>query len=102
MAGIAGARVVVLAVPDESTTLLALANLRKLNPAVPVVVRARSASETPLLELLGATDIVVPEYEGGLELMRRSLVTLGFDGDEVIHFANAVRDIHYNAAGHTG
>lgn len=100
MAGIAGARIVVLAVPDESTTLLALANARKLNPAVPIVVRARAASETPLLELLGANEIVVPEYEGGLELMRRSLITLGFDADEVVHFSNAVRDIHYNDTAH--
>lgn len=100
MAAIEGARLVVVAVPDESTTLLAVANVRKLNASIPVIVRARAASETPILVMLGASEVVVPEYEGGLELMRRSLVTLGFDEDEVMHFSNAVRDIHYNDVAH--
>ncbi|MBA4180806.1 MAG: sodium:proton antiporter [Anaerolinea sp.] len=100
MAAIHGARLVVIAVPDESTTMLAIANVRRLNADVPVIVRARAASEMPILALLGASEVVVPEYEGGLELMRRALVTLGFDADEVVHFSNAVRDIHYSDAVH--
>jgi len=101
MAGIEGSRLVVVAVPDESTTLLVIANVRKLNPSVCMVVRARAASEMPVLLSLGANEVVIPEYEGGLEVLRRSLVTLGFDSDEVIHFSNAVRDIHYGDVGHT-
>ena len=100
MAGLEAARLVVVAVPDESTTLLVLTNVRKLNPSVPIIVRARTAGETPILLFLGATEIVIPEYEGGLEVMRRSLVILGFDEEEVLHLSNAVRDIPYNDPRH--
>ncbi len=99
-AAIAGARLVVIAVPDESTTLVTVANVRKLNNTVPIIVRAKAASDLPILMQLGANEVVVPEYEGGLELMRRSLTTLGFDQDEVMHFSNAIRDIYYNDTGH--
>ena len=100
MAGLEAARLVVVAVPDESTTLLVLTNVRKLNPSVPIIVRARTAGETPILLFLGATEIVIPEYEGGLEVMRRSLVILGFDEEEVLHLSSAVRDIPYNDPRH--
>lgn len=99
-AGLEGASLVVLAVPDESTTLLVLSNVRNLNPSVPIIVRARTASEAPILLFLGATEVIIPEYEGGLEVMRRSLVTLGFDEEEVLHLSNAVRDIPYNNVPH--
>ena len=99
-AGLEGASLVVLAVPDESTTFLVLSNVRNLNPSVPIIVRARTAAEAPILLFLGATEVVIPEYEGGLEVMRRSLVTLGFDEEEVLHLSNADRDIPYNNAPH--
>jgi len=82
-------------VPDETSSLLAITNARKLNPTVPIVVRARDADEIALIRSLGVKDIVVPEYEGGLELMRQVLVALGFDSEEALHFSHAIRDIHY-------
>lgn len=102
MAAVGSARLVVLAVPDESTSLLAVANVRRLNATVPIVVRAPSATEVPLLRALGANEVVVPEYEGGLELMRQALLALGYDGEEALHFSRAVRDIHYGPDPHPG
>lgn len=96
MAGIERARLMVVAVPDESTTLLAMANARKLNAELPVIVRARRGEEIPVLRAMGANEVVVPEYEGGLELMRQALIALGYDADETALFSSAVRDIHYN------
>jgi len=95
MAGLARARLVAVCVPDETSSLLAITNARKLNPTVPIVVRARDADEIALIRSLGVKDIVVPEYEGGLELMRQVLVALGFDSEEALHFSHAIRDIHY-------
>ncbi|MBI2766712.1 MAG: cation:proton antiporter [Chloroflexi bacterium] len=96
LAGMAGARLVVVAVPDENTALLVIANTRKLNPAVPIIVRAKHATDAPLMRSLGANEIVVPEYEGGLEMMRQALLVLGYEPEETLHFTRAVRDIHYN------
>jgi CPA2 family monovalent cation:H+ antiporter-2 len=94
------ARAVVIAVPDESTALVATAAARERNPAVPILVRARSGGEIRTFMELGANEVVVPEYEGGLELMRQALVALGHNTEEALHLSHAVRDIHYQAAEH--
>lgn len=93
------ARLVVIALPDENSTVLAVTNVRRLNPEVPIVVRARSREELPLLYHLTVQEVVVPEYEGGLELMRQALVGLGYNGEEAMHYSLAVRDTHYGVAG---
>jgi len=94
------ARAIVITVPDESTALVATAAARHRNPSAPILVRGRSGGEIQTLLGLGATDVVVPEYEGGLELMRQSLVAIGYDPEESLHLSDAVRDIHYQAGAH--
>ncbi len=94
------ARMVVVATPDESSALLAVANSRRLNPGAFILVRGRSAGEVGVFKELGANEVVVPELEGGLELMRQSLIALGHDAEEALHFSHAMRDVHYQAAGH--
>lgn len=95
--GIGHARAVVITVPEESSAFVATAVARSLNPAVPVLVRARTGGEIRPLRELGANEVIVPEYEGGLEMMRQALVYLGFDPQEALHLSGAVRDIHYQA-----
>ena len=95
--GIEHARAVVITVPGESSAFVATAAARALNPAVPILVRARTGGEIRPLCELGANEVIVPEYEGGLEIMRQTLVYLGFDAQEALHLSNAVRDIHYQA-----
>ncbi len=95
LANIQRARLMAVCVPDASSSMLLVAAGRKLNPGMPIIVRARDSDEIPILKELGANEIVVPEYEGGLELMRLALTTLGFDPEEALHYSLAVRDIHY-------
>jgi CPA2 family monovalent cation:H+ antiporter-2 len=95
-AGVATARLVVVALPDENSTLLAVQHVRRMAPEVPTVVRARVREEVALLLGLGINEVVVPEYEGGLELMSRALVSLGYPEDEAEAFRMAVRDITYD------
>jgi len=97
---VAHARAVVIAVPDESTALVATAASRDRNPGVPILVRARGGGEIGAFRQLGANEVVVPEYEGGLELMRQSLIALGHDPEEALHLSHAMRDVHYMAAEH--
>ena len=94
------ARAVVIAVPDESTALVATAAARDRNASVPILVRARSGGEIGAFHLLGANEVVVPAFEGGLELMRQALIAIGNDPEEALHLSHAMRDIHYQAAGH--
>jgi CPA2 family monovalent cation:H+ antiporter-2 len=99
-ASVAHARMVVIATPDESSALLAVTNSRRLNPGCWIIVRGRSAGEVEMFRQLGANEVVVPELEGGLELMRQSLIALGNDPEEALHLSHAMRDIHYMAAEH--
>ena len=94
------ARAVVIAVPDESTALVATASVRGRNPGVPILVRGRTAGEIGTFRRLGANEVVVPAFEGGLELMRQTLVALDFDPEETTLLGLAVRDIHYQSAEH--
>jgi hypothetical protein len=94
-ASVRQARLVVVAVPDESSALLTVTNAVRANPVVNTVVRGRTAAEIQLLHELGAHEVVVPELEGGLEIMRQTLLMLGFDADETLAFRRAQRDVHY-------
>ena len=96
MASVAHARIVVVATPDESSSLLAVTNARRLNPSAIILVRGRSSGEVATFRELGANEVVVPTLEGGLELMRQTLVAMGHDPEESLHLSLAVRDIHYN------
>ncbi|HEX6030065.1 MAG TPA: NAD(P)-binding protein, partial [Tepidiformaceae bacterium] len=95
MASVEHARLLVVAVPDESSSLLTVANARRIKSDIDIIVRAREAGELEILRDLGAREVVVPEFEGGLEMMRQTLLSLGFDSEETLLFASAVRDIHY-------
>jgi len=99
-ASIDRARAIVVALPDEASTILAVQAIRRLAPNVPIIARARAQEELRILADVGVTEAVVPEYEGGLELMRRALVLLGFPEDEVDGFQRAMRDIHYGVESH--
>jgi hypothetical protein len=41
---------------------------------------------------------VVPEFEGGLELVHQSLLALGFSDDDAEGYRLAIRDVHYGTA----
>jgi CPA2 family monovalent cation:H+ antiporter-2 len=94
-ASVRNAALLVVAVPDESTVLLTVSNAIRANPTLNTVVRARSAGDIELLHEMGAHEVVVPELEGGLEIMRQTLLMLGFDADETLAFRRAQRDVHY-------
>jgi CPA2 family monovalent cation:H+ antiporter-2 len=90
------AALVVIALPDENTTILAVHNLRRVAPGVPAVVRARARDELRELARLGVEEVVVPEYEGGLELMSQALIALGYPAEDAELYRLAIRDIHYD------
>ncbi|MEX0783997.1 MAG: cation:proton antiporter [Dehalococcoidia bacterium] len=94
-ASIRQARLLVVAVPDESSALLTVRNAVRANPEINTVVRGRTAAEIHLLHQMGAHEVVVPELEGGLEIMRQTLLMLGFDAEETMAFRGAQRDVHY-------
>ncbi len=60
---IAGARYLLVAVPDAFEGGQITGQARKLNPALPIVARAHSEDEIAHLKKHGATDVVMGEHE---------------------------------------
>ena len=72
-AGIAAARVLVLAISDAAATRRAVALARRLNAGVHIVVRSRYVQEMQSLIALGTDEVVPEEFETSVEIFSRVL-----------------------------
>jgi monovalent cation:H+ antiporter-2, CPA2 family len=90
-AGIGGARLVVLTIPDALATRLAVERVRGLAPEADLLVRAENAGQLEDLGRLGVYEAVQPELEAGLELARQALARFGVSAEEAHNFADGVR-----------
>lgn len=95
-AGLTRARALVIAGPDEDASALMITAARDLAPGLPIVARATSIEGTKRLNELGAQDVIHPELEGGLEIVRHTLLQLGFPLQEIYRYTDAVRHDHYD------
>lgn len=95
-AGLARARALVVAGPDESSSELVVAAARDLAPALPIIARAVTTQGVKHLKKLGAQHVIHPELEGGLELVRYTLLELGFPLHEIYRYKDAVRRDNYD------
>jgi len=92
------ARVLVITLPDEAATEMTLMTARRLAPDLPIIARAITPAGVNQLAELGAQDVIHPELEGGLEIVRHTLLRLGFPIREVQKYADAVRREHYEVS----
>ncbi len=69
----ADARVVVILINDPLAALRVVDTLKRVAPAVPVLIRSRYLLERPRLLTLGAADVVVEEVEASVEMLSRVL-----------------------------
>ena len=95
-AGLKRARALVVAGPDEDANALIVTAARDLAPELPIIARAASEDGTKRLADLGAQDVIHPELEGGLEIVRHTLLELGFPSQEIYRYTDAVRRDHYD------
>ncbi len=90
------ARALVVTAPDESSNELVVAAARDLAPGLPIIARATTEEGIEQLAALGAEDVIHPELEGGLEIVRHTLLKLGFPPQEIFRYTDAVRHDHYD------
>ncbi|HUG34554.1 MAG TPA: monovalent cation:proton antiporter-2 (CPA2) family protein [Anaerolineales bacterium] len=95
-AGLERARALVVAGPDESASGLVVAAARDLAPDLPIIARATTEEGINYLAQLGAQDVIHPELEGGLEIVRHTLLKLDLPVQEIIRYMDAVRRDHYD------
>jgi CPA2 family monovalent cation:H+ antiporter-2 len=90
------ARALVVTVPEEATSELIVAAGRDLAPDLPIIVRAATREGVKRLAQLGAWAVIHPELEGGLEIVRHTLLRLGFGQREVNLYTDTVRRDSYD------
>lgn len=97
--GIADARALVVTVSDEVTAQLVVGAAHVMAPDLPIIARASTAAGVQRLALHGAAHIIHPELEGGLEMVRHTLLTLNHTPGRIQQYVDAVRSDAYAAVG---
>jgi CPA2 family monovalent cation:H+ antiporter-2 len=77
-AGLAGARLLVVALPDPSAARLVVGQACKARPGLEVIAIAQRRVDARAFEALGASEVVQADFEAGVALMRAALVRLGW------------------------
>ncbi|MBE3561622.1 MAG: cation:proton antiporter [Ktedonobacteraceae bacterium] len=90
------ARAVVVTVPDDASAQIIVATVRRTAHTVPLVARAATQAGVQELLTLGASDVIHPELEGGLNIVLQTLLHLGCATNEIQRYIDAVRRDHYD------
>jgi len=72
-AGVHNARLLLVTAPAAVDVELIVQRARSLNPKLPMVVRAQHFAQMEALRALGVYELVQPESEAGLEIVRQAL-----------------------------
>jgi CPA2 family monovalent cation:H+ antiporter-2 len=95
-AGLARSRALVVVGPEESANALVVAAARDLAPGLPVVARATTRDGVRRLAQLGAQYVIHYELEGNLEILRHTLLQLGYPVQDITRYTDAVRQDRYD------
>ena len=94
-AGVGRAAAVVVSFADAAAAVRVLAHVHEVNPAVPVIVRARDESDIDALTAAGASEVVPEAFESGVMLASHTLVWVGVPLSRVMRRMTQVRGERY-------
>jgi CPA2 family monovalent cation:H+ antiporter-2 len=92
----------VVTIADETRSELVVAAAHQMAPEIPIIARAGTESGVHRLSALGANHIIHPELEGGLEIMRHTLLVLNYPAGQIQQYVDAVREDAYSAISGNG
>jgi CPA2 family monovalent cation:H+ antiporter-2 len=90
-AALARARALVITLPDDLAALSVVAAARLIAPDLHIIARASTWDGARRLRADGAGEVVRPELEGGVEIVRRTLLELRLPIREVQRYTDIVR-----------
>lgn len=93
------ARVLVIAGGGDAAAEAIAYEVRLFAPGLHIVTRAEDEDGLKALAAAGANEVVRPELEGGIELMRHTLIDLGYTPRQIQDYANELRASGYEALG---
>lgn len=94
-AGIQDARLVLIAVGSAFDVESIARRARELAPNVHIVARAAKMTQIEVLRELGIHEVVQPEFEAGLEMMRQTLLHFDVAADRIEQLSDEVRSAAY-------
>jgi CPA2 family monovalent cation:H+ antiporter-2 len=89
------ARLVLITVPIVSVTEAIIEKVRTLSPQMRIVARAEGAEQLRHLQERGLAEVVQPELEAGLEMVRQSLLHMDYGVTEVHRVSTQLRQEMY-------
>jgi CPA2 family monovalent cation:H+ antiporter-2 len=90
-AGLDRAKALIVTVPDDAAALTIATTARRSAPQLHIVSRASTWDGARHIKEAGATAVVRPELEGGVEIVRQTLLGLEFPAYDVQRYAEFVR-----------
>ena len=94
-AGIANARVMVIAISDRSATRRITDLARRMNRDMYIIARTRYIHEIKILQNLGANEVIPEEYETSLEIFSRVLEKYQVPRKRIESFIDLIRSDGY-------
>ena len=98
-ARIGTARVLAVTLPDLAAAERILRRVRSAYPRLTIITRADDLAGVPLLQAAGASEVVQPEVEAGLEFVRRTMRKMGLAQVEIHSLLAQRRGRSYEALG---
>jgi len=94
-AGIHHARLLLVSVPGALDVELIARRARELNPELHIVARAAKLTQIQMLHDMGVYELVQPEFEAGLEMVRQTLIHFELPAPEIQRLSDTVREELY-------
>ena len=85
------AKVIIITLPDDAAALAVVITARKIAPGIHIISRASTWDGAKRLKADGAGEVVRPELEGGVEIVRRTLLELHLPVREIQRYTDLVR-----------
>ncbi len=90
------AQALVVTIPDETAAELVVTAAHDIAPDLPIIARAATLGGVHRLADHGAKAVIQPELEGGLEVVRHTLLALEYPMVQVQQYIDAVRNDAYD------
>jgi CPA2 family monovalent cation:H+ antiporter-2 len=94
-AAIRRARLLLITTPAISVTQAVVEQVRRMAPELHIVARAEGVEPMHILHELGVYEVVQPEFEAALEIVRQAMLHLSIPTTEIQRYTDAVRQELY-------
>jgi CPA2 family monovalent cation:H+ antiporter-2 len=86
------ARVLICTIPDYVAVEMTARNALRINPKLDIIARVYRDADAELLKGIGVTELVLPIFEGSLEMIRHTLHRFGMSSTEIQYILTGLRE----------